>query len=274
MNLFIEQLGDVDDLVFGQPHAFVGTSEAVEDAGLRQPDVDAAQVAHVADVAGAANAGDRQDTQAVVAVKDLGELVGYLQEGVARIWVAGDQADRILVGLLVSVDADADEIIAHALDPAGYVVDRIGARIGPAIIAPAAIGRGLGNPDQFACDEFAVLIPEINQLLASNGRKAGVGHVHAVRKPVHPGIQVTVDEYLVVDGPESRLGSLLLELFLHALDHRDGVVPGAELGGRHGWHGHRNERGSKNQGSEKERGKTHGSSLDLDGVRILAATRD
>src|SRR5579871_202026 len=265
MDLFIEQLGDVDDLVFGLPHAFIGAAEVVEDAGLRQADVDAAQVAHVADVARAANAGDRQDAQAVIVVEHLGEIVGYLEVGVARIGAAGDDADRILVGLLVPVDADADEIIAHALDPAGYVVDRIGDRIGPAIVAPAVIGRGRGNPDPFPCDEFPVLIFQINKMLASDGWKQGISHIRAVREPVHPGIQVAVDERLVVDGLESRIRPVLPELFLHTPGHRSSLVPGAELDGEYGLQGRRDERSPKNQGREKDRDKTHGSSLDLDG---------
>jgi hypothetical protein len=130
------------------------------------------------------------------------------------------------------------------------------------------IGRGRGNPDPFLCDEFAVLILQINKRLASDRWKKGVSHVRAVREPVHPGKQVTVNECLVVDRLEGRIGSVLPELFLHAPDHRDGPVSGSELGGGKGQHGRRDEQGPKNKGSEMDRGKTHGSSFDGPGLVV------
>src|SRR5215469_8611405 len=50
MGLLIEELGNIDDLVFGLAHPFIRAAEAIENAGLRETDVDALKVAHIANI--------------------------------------------------------------------------------------------------------------------------------------------------------------------------------------------------------------------------------
>src|SRR5258707_1977905 len=82
MHLLGKQLGNISDLAVGLAHPFVRTTEIVENAGLREADINALHIAHVANVAGSTDADDRKNTEIVAVVENLRQIVGHLQIGV------------------------------------------------------------------------------------------------------------------------------------------------------------------------------------------------
>src|ERR1700730_1550325 len=230
MNLLVKQLCNVNDLIIDLAHPLVGSAEVVENVGLRQADIDTSQIAYVANISRAADSGDWQNTQIVAVIEHVRKIVCHLQIGIVRIRTARYKANRILVGLLILIDADAHEIIAHSLDISRFIFDRFRDRIEPAVVAPAVSGRSRGNFNELLDHEFAVLILEIKEILAPDRRSNTVGNTKT-RQLGDEGIKVAIGKprRLVVDRSKSSFRSFLLEFFLHALEHRQRFFPGAKL---------------------------------------------
>jgi hypothetical protein len=253
MDLLVEQSRDVDDLVFGLSHSLVRATEVVENARLREADVDPFQIAHVADVARAADAGDRENAQIVAVVENLCEIVGHLQIGIVGIGTPGDQPDGVQVGLLVPVNSHGDKMlgVADPLEIGRFVFDGFRDGIGPAIIVPAPPSAP-GHGDHVLNRELAVLILQIPDILSNDRRRFAICVVHAF-KIQNIGVQIAVTELLgsAVDRVERGFQSIASYLCLHALDHRDGLFPCTELGGTRG-NSRQSERERQQESAEGE----------------------
>src|SRR5215470_20153207 len=108
MHLFVEQFGNIHDFVVVLAERLVGAAKAVENAQLSKSDVHAFQVAHVANVLVSPDADDRKNPKAVRVIEHGGQIIGHLQISVIGARTAGNDGNRILVDLFISVDADAD----------------------------------------------------------------------------------------------------------------------------------------------------------------------
>src|SRR5262249_54977026 len=144
----------------------------------------------------------------------------------------GYESDRILVGLLISIDADAHVILVHPLDKRRFIFDRLCDGIEPAIVNPAVSGRSRGDLNEFLDYESTVLILEIYKNLARDRRRDAFGNTKPRRHLGHEGIKVAIGKPRrpAVNCPKSSFRPIFLEFFLHAPDHRRRFSPGAELG--------------------------------------------
>ena len=95
MDLFIEQLGDIDDLVDEIRAELAGLGVVLQHVGLGDAHVDAAHEQHVLDVLGDAAADDGQHAQIVAVVHHLGDVRGDGQVGLA--WARGHDGHDVLV---------------------------------------------------------------------------------------------------------------------------------------------------------------------------------
>src|ERR1700739_4908786 len=94
--------------------------------------------------------------------------------------IANDRfaADSGLAGQF-TIDADADEIVAHLLDVARLVLDLVGDRVRPLVVDPAAAGA-LGEPDHLLDQVDAVLVLERDEVLADQRRARAMRHADAL----------------------------------------------------------------------------------------------
>src|SRR5215472_11549879 len=111
-----EQRGDIDDLVIIDAHELVRPPEIVQDAGLRNANVDAFQIAYVANVLRSAYADHRENAKVILVVEHCSQIVRHLQVSIVRVRASGYDGDRVLVGLLASVDSNTYDVVADALD--------------------------------------------------------------------------------------------------------------------------------------------------------------
>ncbi len=211
MNLLVKQLCNIYDLVIELPHPFVGTAEAVENVGLGEADIDASEITYVADVSWAAYSGDGQNAQVIAIVEYVGKIVRHLQISIVRIRTTGYKSNRIFIGLLIPIDADAYVILVHPLDKGRFIFDRLCDRIEPPIINPAVSGCSRGNLNELLDYESAVLILEIDENLARDRRRDAVGNTKTRRHLGYEGIKVAIGKPRrpVVDRSKSSFRSNL-----------------------------------------------------------------
>src|SRR5579871_1528255 len=193
VHLFIEQLGDVDDLVVILAERLIGAAKAVKHAQLGEADVHPFEIPHVANILRTADADDRQDPEPVGVVEHVRHIVRDLQVSVVRAGAAGNDRYGIFVDLLVSVNADDDAIIriAHSFDIARFIVDLLSDGTEPSKIDPAL--SGFADRYLFLHEIFAVLVAEIPQIGTRRHRRDdAIRHDDAVLVD-DVGVKIAVD---------------------------------------------------------------------------------
>src|SRR4249920_3573254 len=95
VDLFIEELGDVDDLVDEVRAELAGLGVVLQHVGLGDPHVDATQEQYVLDVLGDPAADDGQHAQIVAVVHHLGDVRGDGEVGLA--WARGHDGHNVFV---------------------------------------------------------------------------------------------------------------------------------------------------------------------------------
>ena len=95
MHLLVEQLGDVGDLVDEVRPELAGLGVVLQDIGLSDPHVDAAQEHHVLDVLLSPLAHHGQHAQSVTIVENVGDVLDDGQVGAAR--TSGHDRHHVLV---------------------------------------------------------------------------------------------------------------------------------------------------------------------------------
>src|SRR5450759_1856470 len=136
---------------------------------------------------------------------------------------------------LLSISSDPNKIVSHFLNVADLVFDLVGEGIWPLVVDPAAAGT-VGNLDHLLDQVDSILILEIDQALADQRLARTMRDIDAVQV-IDKRIQIAIMKIFarwIGNGLKSRIGAILLEFFLHAFDHRNRFVFGADFCGG-GW---------------------------------------